>query len=444
MSNRQTATARDQLAAMAVRAKVKLREARILDTNVDGHYLSVKCSFKHLGHRLECCASSDLLRLRLRGLPSLLALSVGQTDMALTAERLRMTIGRSRLPVYGYGIHVWPAASATRWLRVKSNRAAVEVLDLRDGESLRLWLGDLCLYVRPRESEENWQLLDRLCELADLLPPQEASRAREEMAAMAAQATAKPQRVALFDRNAAWPFDTECLLKSAGQRVGMQTNGDVLRLEVRDVATRIQFSVGKPDAICLFDERLPLTVGRSRLPVFRALDLPDTSPLQWLGTQTNLAVISGLDLHRGESLHVYGNGLVAYFKPRGVEANFELLDGLCKLADLLPPEEIELAEGEELVDGLAFDPSRLPTGLQHLAPLIRKWAIGDDVKRSEAQQAASAAQLRRLVSQVAPHFEAIDAYLRSVEGDAPYPNEAILIGWLAECAAEARLQLGEA
>lgn len=43
----------------------------------------------------------------------------------------------------------------------------------------------------------------------------------------------------------------------------------------------------------------------------------------------------------------------------------------------------------EEIDGVEVDLTQLPSEFDDLTPLIRRWAIGDDVRRAAAQEAAS-------------------------------------------------------
>jgi hypothetical protein len=88
-----------------------------------------------------------------------------------------------------------------------------------------------------------------------------------------------------------------------------------------------------------------------------------------------------------------------------------------------------------------FDASTWPESLRHLEPLARRWAISDDVDRSLAQETASDADLLALLTTVEPHFDAINQYLDSF-ADGP-DEDACVLGTLAECAVEARLELEE-
>jgi hypothetical protein len=102
----------------------------------------------------------------------------------------------------------------------------------------------------------------------------------------------------------------------------------------------------------------------------------------------------------------------------------------------------ETPDGVETVDGLDLDPRRLPEQFRHLVPLIRRWAVGDDVERSDREEAASTEELRQLYGAFLPLFGAIDVWFRSVDvGDGSCPDEALLLDSAALAAAEARVTL---
>jgi hypothetical protein len=89
---------------------------------------------------------------------------------------------------------------------------------------------------------------------------------------------------------------------------------------------------------------------------------------------------------------------------------------------------------------LEFDESKLPDHLRDLASLFGEWCIGDDVERSEAQQAASDSALQVLTSRVLPRIDEINAYLDTFADRQP-DWEACLLSLLAECAMEADMQV---
>jgi hypothetical protein len=96
----------------------------------------------------------------------------------------------------------------------------------------------------------------------------------------------------------------------------------------------------------------------------------------------------------------------------------------------------------EEIDGLDVDLSRLPPDLQPLAPLIRKWAVGDDEERSARLAAASDDDLKELRDAPEGHWDAINAYLdENITSDEPY--EAIVLDYLSQAAMEAATVLEE-
>ena len=98
-------------------------------------------------------------------------------------------------------------------------------------------------------------------------------------------------------------------------------------------------------------------------------------------------------------------------------------------------------EDTTVIGELELRPARLPERLRHLASFMPQWAIGDDVVRAEKREQASAAELRELVEAVSPHWDEINAYLDAAHEETPVPDEAILLGYLAECAAEAQFDV---
>ena len=83
------------------------------------------------------------------------------------------------------------------------------------------------------------------------------------------------------------------------------------------------------------------------------------------------------------------------------------------------------------------DLTALPAVFHDLIPLIERWAIGDDVGRDEAMQAASYDELHVLVATVKPRLGSINEWLDLSDSDevAPY------LGWLAEASVEAQMDL---
>jgi hypothetical protein len=100
----------------------------------------------------------------------------------------------------------------------------------------------------------------------------------------------------------------------------------------------------------------------------------------------------------------------------------------------------------ETIDGLEVDLSLLPPDLQPLAPLIRKYAAGDDVERTDRLYAASTEELRELDrAMTARRWESVDAfhYAHIEATGTPEQDVALVLSSFAEAAAEAAVILEE-
>lgn len=100
----------------------------------------------------------------------------------------------------------------------------------------------------------------------------------------------------------------------------------------------------------------------------------------------------------------------------------------------------------ETIDGIEVDLSLLPEELQPLVPLIREYAGGDDVERTDRLYAASTDELRNLDRTMsAERFEAVEAFLDAhlEESGTPAQDVALVSSSFAEAAAEAGVVLEE-
>lgn len=99
----------------------------------------------------------------------------------------------------------------------------------------------------------------------------------------------------------------------------------------------------------------------------------------------------------------------------------------------------------EEIDGIEVDLSLLPDELQHLAPLIRRYAVGDDVERSRIEEESSREELVALTQAVEPHWPAIHEYLDAhlEQPGTPEQDVALVLMSLSEAAAEVDVELGE-
>lgn len=81
---------------------------------------------------------------------------------------------------------------------------------------------------------------------------------------------------------------------------------------------------------------------------------------------------------------------------------------------------------------------KVPESLKNLLPLTRKWSISDDSEREELVEKADDKEKQELIKLVAPLLNQIDEFLESFK-DQPLPEEAILLGNLAELVSELKI-----
>jgi hypothetical protein len=140
------------------------------------------------------------------------------------------------------------------------------------------------------------------------------------------------------------------------------------------------------------------------------------------------SLLRELDLQTGEKLIVSTDELSAYLKKPTAERITSLIDGFVNLINHIdiPQEELDL--------------NVLPPQFHPLIPLIKKWAIGDDLDREDFLENFPKAVLERFVMEVEPYLRPIDSYLDSF-GYRPPSEQACALGRLAECAVEAKRYL---
>jgi hypothetical protein len=119
-----------------------------------------------------------------------------------------------------------------------------------------------------------------------------------------------------------------------------------------------------------------------------------------------------------------------YGQPRSEQRLDELVNGIIAVVAALPS-----ATPADTV------PKDLPEEFRSLAPLIRAWAFGDDVKRSRAIEGSTRVQLQSLVDRVTPLLQKMNMFIEQDAAAATHTDAAVALGALAECAAEARLAL---
>jgi hypothetical protein len=209
-----------------------------------------------------------------------------------------------------------------------------------------------------------------------------------------------------------------------------------LSLEIGGFETPLAFAVGAPDRICLMNRLLMLRPRVTQLPVFVAEGAALARAGRWLSGRHHVEAMNRLNCSKHEPLYVYKNALVLLAVPERTSAG--LLESLVHFADSLPrPPSTARPEGHLTIDGLTLGPELLPEDLRKLLPHVERWAVGDDIERHERLVHAKRGELAKLLREVGPMLIRIDEYLDSF-GSGQLPDEAVLLGELAQAVAELR------
>jgi hypothetical protein len=248
---------------------------------------------------------------------------------------------------------------------------------------------------------------------------------RVELAEIARRTRSHVRRQNLLHPSATEPFDQVCRFARDGHSVSWATNGSMFLIGV-SASSSIVFAAGTPDQILGASKPVQPT----EAVVFRS----DThSPSAWLSENGHSSLVIALGLGSNEQLVVARNSATLM-----VEADWLRFSDLLALVAALPPDRPPVGEGE-VIDGLRFDAAEVTPELRQLLPMLRRWATGDDTARSNRIASATDEDLRELVEVVSPELQAIDAFIDSI-GE-PLPDEAALLGSLAEAALEAKHEL---
>jgi hypothetical protein len=223
-------------------------------------------------------------------------------------------------------------------------------------------------------------------------------------------------------------FRHRLMLKHDGQPITVYSNDHFVAVSARGrFGSLVPFSINRPDLVMPL-RRLSKVPAAKKWRVYIGTNA-GVPPV--LGRPDVVRAIERLALGHHESLHVYGNGLTVYIRPKSADRVADVVAGAATLANLLP-----------LTERPAADFSDLPHEFRALVGLFNKWAKSDDQERADRLAQTSRQRLERLVNQVAPHFASINAYLDRFR-DGAVSESAAALGTLAECATEAQLLLAK-
>jgi hypothetical protein len=222
-------------------------------------------------------------------------------------------------------------------------------------------------------------------------------------------------------------FDRLLSFRLEGRKIDCHTNGVVFIFRLVELPTSLVFTVNRQFELVPTKGRLKsagqsIYVGDSSLQSVKDL----------LSNRAATSSLKDLKLLSGEYLKQTVAETQCCLVPQGLEADWQRLLLLLRFIDLLPREELP-------PDKLLFDKSRVPEPLGVLAPLVEQWAISDDAEREMKVCRSSTKRLRALVSAVNPLLSEVDRFLD--QQSEPLPDEAILLGDLAQASLEAQIEL---
>lgn len=242
-----------------------------------------------------------------------------------------------------------------------------------------------------------------------------------------------------FDANVGVCQTRECIGKRNGYRVRIGDGGARIAIEIHGFETTFWFSLGARNRIFFFERQPSFRLSKPLASVraFAPSDCNRDAVRGWLAERENLSMLQGLNCSRSQPLYVVRNLLELITSPD--RAHPDQIDTLVTLAERLPRPDRSIGRGTVVVDGMDFDPKKLPKSLRPLATYVVRWAVGDDAERDHQISGAKPREIERLLRVATPLLESIDQYLDSF-GSNPLTDEAVLIGRLAEAVAELRLR----
>jgi len=227
------------------------------------------------------------------------------------------------------------------------------------------------------------------------------------------------------------PFSKQLRYSHCGRKIRIFGNRYFLHVSIVGSLSARQLSVNERNLIdSPSHEAGSVALGNAiRYPLFTKTGSLSPAQRSLLENDELRSLLRELDLQTEERLIVSTDEISVYLKKPTVERVSSLID---RLADLINRHEITQEE---------LDLNVLPPQFHPLIPLIKKWAIADDLDRENFLEKFTKAVLKRFVAEAEPYLRPIDSYLDSF-GDRPLSEQACALGRLAECAVDAKRYLG--
>jgi len=193
--------------------------------------------------------------------------------------------------------------------------------------------------------------------------------------------------------------------------------------EIRPFSINLKIRIGYRSAYASDIQSL-----HTKLPIFTEDGLLSEIHKRVLDRPELIALLNCAELQNGEGLVLSGGEIDIYL----LKPEFDKARRVIEKA-------IDLADAEQISEN-KLDLTQLPAQFHPLIPMIRKWAVADDIDRGDLLESSSHRALKRLLAAVEPYLMSIDSYLDSFI-EPSVADAAAALGCLAETAAEIRQKL---
>jgi hypothetical protein len=248
--------------------------------------------------------------------------------------------------------------------------------------------------------------------------------ARGALAEIAARAGVRTRDANMSYRTIRDNFDVRCNFKLDGFVFEVYANPSVLYVKLK-IDSGVLFSTPRRNPILNVGLLLGQVAGRDVFVNPQGLG----SPVPWIHSPEAVAALSSIEIGDEELLTVEMGGVDAILRSGGVNADWKRLQQLVALARIVPTGAADML----------LNPQKVPEDLRDLFPLLARWAISDDVERSDLVSSAKTAALRRLVERTEPRLRRIAEFLG--QPGVQDLNEAAALDALAQSVMEARQEL---
>ncbi len=175
------------------------------------------------------------------------------------------------------------------------------------------------------------------------------------------------------------------------------------------------------------------------MPIYKPnLSIVDIESIKrFLGDSFTLSTVQELQITRKESLYIASQHISLFHRSREDEFFKKRFNAILQLI-MHHAVEKPLVGSDGMTSryaeshGVKIDPQKIPDKLRVLIPLARRWAIGDDVERSNYLKVVSIEDKKLFIEKVKPLFNVIEEYCNKNRNQVPIPDEVVLFNMMSE------------